>query len=190
MILDRILVEARFSAPVQTGPGAHPASCTMGIGSFPGVKSGRGVTLTPYPLLAPWSRKSRAIPLLPLRAVRPIQSLSACTKVHFTLNFHAKLRQYRTDMKRVWANPLISFPEKNCIPTKTSFEFCVILCSLYEEYKMFCTLRIIILLKKNRICPSLSLYLLFLLDATERHWSKHLIIQYTAVIPVRTSQLN
>jgi hypothetical protein len=25
-----------FSAPVQTGPGAHPASCTMGTGSFPG----------------------------------------------------------------------------------------------------------------------------------------------------------
>ena len=28
--------------PVQTGPGAHPASCTMGTGSFPGVKCGRG----------------------------------------------------------------------------------------------------------------------------------------------------
>ena len=44
---------ARFSAPVQSGPGAHPASCTMGTGSFPGVKSGRGVTLTPHPLLLP-----------------------------------------------------------------------------------------------------------------------------------------
>ena len=32
---------ARFSAPVQTGPGAHPASCTMGTGSFPGVKRPR-----------------------------------------------------------------------------------------------------------------------------------------------------
>jgi hypothetical protein len=42
---------ARFSAPVHTGPGAHPASCTMGAESFPGVKSGRGVTLTPHPLL-------------------------------------------------------------------------------------------------------------------------------------------
>jgi hypothetical protein len=31
-------VGARFFAPVQTGPGAHPASCTMGTGSFPGVK--------------------------------------------------------------------------------------------------------------------------------------------------------
>jgi TATA-binding protein-associated factor Taf7 len=27
---------ARFSAPVQTGPGAHPASYTMGTGSLPG----------------------------------------------------------------------------------------------------------------------------------------------------------
>ena len=40
---------ARFSAPVQTGPGAHPASCTMGTGPFSGVKNGRGVTLTPSP---------------------------------------------------------------------------------------------------------------------------------------------
>ena len=44
---------ARFSATVQTGPGAHPASCKMGTGSFPGVKSGRGVTLIPHPLLVP-----------------------------------------------------------------------------------------------------------------------------------------
>ena len=29
---------SRFSAPVQTGPGAYPASCTTGTGSFPGVK--------------------------------------------------------------------------------------------------------------------------------------------------------
>jgi len=45
---DRIPVGTRFFAPFQTGPGAHPASCTMGTGSFPGVKSGRGVTLTPH----------------------------------------------------------------------------------------------------------------------------------------------
>ena len=52
---ERILVAATFSAPVQTGPGAHPASCTMGTGSFPGIRSGRGVTLTPHPLLVLWS---------------------------------------------------------------------------------------------------------------------------------------
>jgi hypothetical protein len=35
---------ARFSAPFQTGPGVHPASYTLGTGSFPGVKRpGRGV---------------------------------------------------------------------------------------------------------------------------------------------------
>ena len=38
-------------------------------------------------LLVPWSRKGRAIPLLPLWAVRPVQSLSACTGMHFTF-FH------------------------------------------------------------------------------------------------------
>ena len=32
-----ILVFARFSAPVQTGPGAYPASYTIGTRSFPGV---------------------------------------------------------------------------------------------------------------------------------------------------------
>ena len=81
---DRIGFGARFSTPVQTGPGAHPASCTVGTVSFQEVKSGRDVTLTPHPILVPWSRKSRAIPLLPLWAVRHVQSLSACTRLHFT----------------------------------------------------------------------------------------------------------
>ena len=49
--------------PVQTGPEAHPASCTMGTGSFPGVKCGRGVLLTTHPLLVPRSWKSRVIPV-------------------------------------------------------------------------------------------------------------------------------
>jgi len=40
---------AIFSAPVQTGPRANPDSCTMGTGSFPGVRCCRGVTLTPHP---------------------------------------------------------------------------------------------------------------------------------------------
>jgi len=34
--VDRITMEAKFSAPVQTGPGDHPSSYTMGTGSFPG----------------------------------------------------------------------------------------------------------------------------------------------------------
>jgi len=53
---DRIQVGARFSAHVLTRPGAHPASCTMGTGSFPGVKwPERGVDHPPY--LAPMLKK-------------------------------------------------------------------------------------------------------------------------------------
>ena len=44
----RIPMGARFSAPVHTGPVAQPASCTMGTGSFPGVKRpGRGADHPP-----------------------------------------------------------------------------------------------------------------------------------------------
>ena len=64
------------------GPTQSPVQWIPGFSR--GVKSGRSVTLTPHPLLMPWLRKSRAISLLPLWAVRPVQSLSACTRVHFT----------------------------------------------------------------------------------------------------------
>ena len=53
---DRIPLGARFSAPVQKGPGAHPAFCTMGTGSLQGVKRpGRGVDNPPN--LAPRLKK-------------------------------------------------------------------------------------------------------------------------------------
>jgi hypothetical protein len=43
---------ARFSPPVQTDPGAHPASYAIGTGSLPGVKRpGRGVD-HPFPASA------------------------------------------------------------------------------------------------------------------------------------------
>jgi len=42
-------VEARFSPPVQTGPGAHPASCTISTGSFPGCKERPGRDTDPSP---------------------------------------------------------------------------------------------------------------------------------------------
>jgi len=42
-------VGARFSAPVQTGPEAHPASCIKGTGSFPGVKERPGRDADPSP---------------------------------------------------------------------------------------------------------------------------------------------
>jgi len=46
----RIPVGARFSAPVQTVSGAHPASCTVGTGSFPGGKEWPGRDADSSPL--------------------------------------------------------------------------------------------------------------------------------------------
>ena len=65
--LDGPGIESRWGRdfpPAQIGPGAHPASWTMGTGSFPGVKCGRGVLLTTHRLLEPRSWKSRATPPL------------------------------------------------------------------------------------------------------------------------------
>ena len=59
-------IESRWGRdfpPAQTGPEAHPVSCKMGTGSFPGVKCGRGVLLTSHSLPVPRSWKSRVIPL-------------------------------------------------------------------------------------------------------------------------------
>jgi hypothetical protein len=53
---------------VQTGSGAHPASCKMGNGGpFPGDKRGRGVTLTTRPHLVPRSSMSRSYTSFPKR---------------------------------------------------------------------------------------------------------------------------
>ena len=67
-LLNFTLFFLRDIPPVQTGPGAHPASCTMGTGFLPGVKYGRGVLLTTHHFLVPRSWKSRAIPLSTLWA--------------------------------------------------------------------------------------------------------------------------
>jgi hypothetical protein len=46
---DRIPAETRFSAPFETGPGAHTASYTVRTVSFAGVqRSGRGVYHPPH----------------------------------------------------------------------------------------------------------------------------------------------
>jgi hypothetical protein len=69
---------------LRTGLGPTQPPVQRVPGRSRGVKSGLGLTLSPNPLLVPLSWKVRAIPLLPLLAVRPVQSLSACTGVHFT----------------------------------------------------------------------------------------------------------
>ena len=68
------------------GPTQSPVQWVPGLSWW--VKSVRGVTLTPHSLLVPWSRKSRAIHLLPLWDPQPVQSLSVYTGVHFTFFYN------------------------------------------------------------------------------------------------------
>ena len=72
----------KFSAPVQTGPGAHPASCTMDTGSFPEVKS---VTLTPHPLLMPLVMKEYSY------TSTPPMGRTACTDLDILLTVHLSI---------------------------------------------------------------------------------------------------
>ena len=62
---DRIPVGVRISAPVQTGPGAHPAFCTMGTGSLSREQSGQGVALTTHPHLQPMLKKKYSYTSIP-----------------------------------------------------------------------------------------------------------------------------
>ena len=66
---DRIPVGERFFTSVQTGSEAHPASYTMGTGSFPGVKRpGRGLDHPPH--LAPRLKKEWSYTFTPPLGLR------------------------------------------------------------------------------------------------------------------------
>jgi hypothetical protein len=67
---------ARFSAPVQTGPGAHPVSCTMGTGSFSGgkVRPGRDADHSP-PSSAEFVEEYSYIGAQPLGHTGPVTGL-------------------------------------------------------------------------------------------------------------------
>ena len=102
-----------LSRPV-LGPTQPPVQWVPGLSR--GVKSGRGVTLTPHPILVPWSWKSKAVPLLPLWAVRPVQSLSACTRGAQKKYY----RDYYVICKTVRLLGVILLPT-TCAGTKKSF---------------------------------------------------------------------
>jgi hypothetical protein len=58
---------------VQTGSGAHPPSCTMGIGGpFPGAKARPGRDPDHSPHLVPRSRMSRSYTLSPPKRLRGV----------------------------------------------------------------------------------------------------------------------
>jgi hypothetical protein len=70
-------VGARFSAPVQTGSGVDPASCTMRTGSFPRVKQqGRSVD-NPAPSSAEVKERVKIY----------LYSSYGCSRVYFTFTF-------------------------------------------------------------------------------------------------------
>jgi hypothetical protein len=78
--LDYRAIEVRFPAEakdfssslcVQTGSGAHPASCTMGTGGlFPGGNRRRAMTLTTHPHLVPRSWMNRSYTSSPRTCLR------------------------------------------------------------------------------------------------------------------------
>jgi len=71
---------ARFSAPVQTGPGAQTASYTISTEYFSGVKRpGRGVGHKPQ--AAPTLMKEYIYTTIPLR------TFVACSRLNFTFTF-------------------------------------------------------------------------------------------------------
>jgi hypothetical protein len=66
---------ARFFAHVQTGPGTHPASRTMGTRSFPGVKRpGHGADHPP-PSSAEVTKRYSYTSIHPLGQFRPVTGL-------------------------------------------------------------------------------------------------------------------
>jgi hypothetical protein len=75
VIEKKIPTGVQFFAHVQTGPGAHPASCTMGAGSFPGVKRpGRGAD-HPSPCSAEVTKGYSYTSIHPLGQFRPVTGL-------------------------------------------------------------------------------------------------------------------
>jgi hypothetical protein len=75
-------VRKRFFAHVQTGPGAHPGSCTMGTWYFPGVKRpGRGADQPPPP-------KHRGREWVELYLYFPCGPFVACYRVTFTFTYN------------------------------------------------------------------------------------------------------
>jgi len=75
---DRIPMGARFSAPVQTGPRAHPASYAMGTGSLPGGKAAGAWRWPPTPSSAEVEGRVESYTSALLWA------FVACSRVNFT----------------------------------------------------------------------------------------------------------
>ena len=93
----RVLLRVIFrTCPDQ--PWGPPSPLYNGYQVFPGGKERSGRDAEPSPLLVPWSRKIRTIPLLPLWTVPPVQSLSACTVQLYLYSPYGPYGLYRTSV--------------------------------------------------------------------------------------------
>jgi hypothetical protein len=87
-----------FYTLVQTGPGAHPAYCTMGNGVSSRGWSGQGVALTTHHPLAPRLRISSDIPL------RPLHVSMACYREAFAFTYTELENRWQTTKIRLSAS--------------------------------------------------------------------------------------
>jgi len=113
----RSVIESRWGRdfpPVQTGSGAHPAYCTMGTESLPGVEAA-GAWGWPQPHLeCRGPRKSRAIPLLTLRACVAYKRVKTYLELHTTTapefyicsSVHRKSRLNKSNKMQQYAETL------------------------------------------------------------------------------------
>ena len=88
------------------------------------------MTLAPHPLIVLWSRKSRAIPLLPLWVVWPVQNLSACT---VQLYLYSPQYLYNT------AIPLLPSVPVQYSYTSTPLSACTVQLYLYSPHYLYST---------------------------------------------------
>jgi len=127
-------VVARISATVQTGPGAHPASLTMGTGSLEGVqRPGRGIDHSPH--LAPRLKTEEAVFLLPPLGLRVLFycELEACIQlIHGLCIMHSNYRcEFGTGTRPLQSQCLRS-------PNSPHSAHYVVLVSLYCSTRIFC----------------------------------------------------
>jgi hypothetical protein len=99
-------VGARFFAYFQTGPGAHPSSCTMGTGSFPGVKRPGRCANHPTPSNAEVKKELSY-------TSTPLQGFETCYRANFTYFILVFLQCYCGGMFCTTHCIIISQPNKN-----------------------------------------------------------------------------
>jgi len=92
---------ARFSTPVQTGPGAHPASCTMGTGSFPGLEGGWGVEADPSPPSSAMVKNEYYFPYGPYGLYRASVLVQGCALPYLYTQKFACWDKTESRLKRV-----------------------------------------------------------------------------------------